>query len=210
MSNSALNTACVNIIALRVTARRYSFYDVGRNYLQIYLPGVNGEAKFCVVAFFHWNMLELFTRFQWNHGFKPTVPMQFSNFSSLIRANEYYEIILKHYNCSLEIMFRVHLYHYCTEVEHREQLSTTLFCEKKHECTNILNLKWLTKTRTPVRNIKMPTCYLPQSQTQCCYLSYVLNLMYWSVFVTPNTLLFEVMCKINIEWNLWTLELPEE
>lgn len=57
--------------------------------------------------------------------------MQFSNFSSLIRANEYYEIILKHYNCSLEIMFHVHLRHYRTEVEHRAQLSTTLFLRKK-------------------------------------------------------------------------------
>jgi hypothetical protein len=69
--------------------------------------------------------------------------MQFSNFLSSIRGNEYYEIILKYYNRSLEIMFHVHLCHYRTEVEHREQLSKTLFffCEKKHECTNILNFK---------------------------------------------------------------------
>jgi hypothetical protein len=137
---------------------------------------------FYVVAFFHWEALELFTRLQWNHSFKPTVPMQFSNFSSLIRANEYYEIILKHYNCSLEIMFQVHLCHYRAEAQHREQLSKTLFLrkKKKHGRTNILNFKWFSKTRIQVRNIKMPTCYLPESQTQCCYLSCVLNLMCWS------------------------------
>jgi hypothetical protein len=60
-----------------------------------------------------------------------TVPMQFSNFSSLIRTDEYYEIILKHYNCSLEIIFHVRLCHYRTEVEYREQLSITpVFCGK--------------------------------------------------------------------------------
>jgi hypothetical protein len=53
--------------------------------------------------------------------------MQFSNVSSLIRANEYYEIILEHYNCSLEIMFHVHQCHYRTDVDTGRDLANNMF-----------------------------------------------------------------------------------